>query len=264
VDVLVNNAGVMGVPYSQTADGFETHFGVNYLAHFLLTKLLMPLLEASSFGGRVVNVSSCNAVESFGFGMAHLSLSDPNFEGGSFAWTAAYGQSKLAQVLHARELSRRHPKVVTVAINPGSVFTDITRNGMPLWMRKAWGPIERALTGTVDVWVGCQTGLHCILADEIENGAFYSARRSPSWTVGGWPAVPHNPEATDDNLAGALWNCSEGWVEEGRKPLATAAIQSNPLQAAWPWKTAGAGSVMLMALALAMSPKLQSRWGKLS
>lgn len=215
----------------------------------------MPLLEASAHGGRIINVSSCNAVESFGFGMAHLSLDDPNFDSRLFAWTAAYGQSKLAQVLHAKELSRRHPNVLSVAINPGSVFTDITRNGIPLWMRKAWGPLERALFGTVDVWVGCQTGLHCILADDIENGAFYSARRSPSWTTGGWPAVPHNTEATDESLAGALWICSDEWVEEGFKPMGTNTIQRKSLSGAWPWKTAGAGSVMLVALTLAMTLK---------
>jgi len=219
----------------------------------------MPVLEASLSGGRVINVSSCNAVESFGFGMAQLSLEDPSFMGRPFGWTAAYSQSKLAQVLHARELARRHPTVVSMAINPGAVFTDITRHGMPLWMRHLWGPIERALTGTVDPWVGCQTGLHCILSDTVTNGAYYSARRSPSWTVGGWPAVPHNPEATDDKLANALWTRSEAWVEDGRKQVVPTTLPTQSTQAQWHWKTAGAGSVVLMALAVAFSPKFQGR-----
>merc|ERR1711963_726615 len=101
--------------------------------------------------------------------MAHLSLDDPHFMGNerTYSWTSAYGQSKLAQVLHTRELARRHPKVTSVAINPGAVFTDIARHGVPTWMRGIWAPVERALIGTIDTWIGSQTGLHCILSESI-------------------------------------------------------------------------------------------------
>lgn len=64
IHILINNAGVMSVPYKETKDGFESHMAINYLGHFLLTHLLLPLLKAGGRevdgqNARIVNVSSC-------------------------------------------------------------------------------------------------------------------------------------------------------------------------------------------------------------
>lgn len=91
IDILINNAGVMIPPYSKTADGFELQFGVNHLGHFLLTNLLLDRIKKSR-AGRIVNVSS----------MAHLhgkiNFGDLQSKQ-SYSRTAAYSQSKLANIL---------------------------------------------------------------------------------------------------------------------------------------------------------------------
>ena len=96
VDVLVNNAGIMAVPYAQTVDGFESQIGTNHLGHFALTNLLLPKIT-----DRVVTVSS----------MMHLigwiSLKDLNWKARPYLAWPAYGQSKLANLLFTSELQRR-------------------------------------------------------------------------------------------------------------------------------------------------------------
>nr|CAD7568537.1 unnamed protein product [Timema californicum] len=126
IHVLINNAGIMFVPFSLTEDGFESHFAVNYLSHCLLTHLLLPRLKASSMGRytncRVVNVSSC----------AHMAgtiyFDDFNMKE-SYLPSAAYAQSKLAQILFTRALERRLRRetapVQAHAVHPGVVNTDI-------------------------------------------------------------------------------------------------------------------------------------------
>ena len=96
VDVLVNNAGIMAVPYALTADGFESQIGTNHLGHFALTNLLLPKIT-----DRVVTVSS----------MMHLigwiSLKDLNWKSRPYLAWPAYGQSKLANLLFTSELQRK-------------------------------------------------------------------------------------------------------------------------------------------------------------
>ncbi|HTM84477.1 MAG TPA: SDR family NAD(P)-dependent oxidoreductase, partial [Mycobacterium sp.] len=96
VDVLINNAGIMAVPYAKTVDGFESQFGTNHLGHFALTNLLLPKLT-----DRVVTVSS------FMHRMGYVSLKDLNWESRRYSAWLAYGQSKLANLLFTSELQRR-------------------------------------------------------------------------------------------------------------------------------------------------------------
>ena len=103
IDLLVNNAGVMTCPNWKTEDGFDMQLGTNHLGHFLLTELLTPLLKksaASGFRPRIVIVSSV-AHE-----MGSMNWEDLNWEK-SYDKNKAYAQSKLANVLHAKELARR-------------------------------------------------------------------------------------------------------------------------------------------------------------
>lgn len=118
LELLINNAGLMAVPESRTADGFETQFGVNHLGHFALTNLLLEHVT-----GRVVTVSS---------GLHRLSggidFDNPNLEG-RYTPYRAYGQSKLANLLFTLELQRRLDEVgspvLATAAHPGYAATNL-------------------------------------------------------------------------------------------------------------------------------------------
>lgn len=114
VDVLVNNAGVLGLPLTRTADGFEAHMGINYLGHFALTCMLGDRIK-----DRVVSVTS------FSFRWARLYLDDLNWHTREYSPWAAYGESKLAVMLFTSELARRG--VRAYAADPGGADTNIYR-----------------------------------------------------------------------------------------------------------------------------------------
>ena len=120
LDLLVNNAGVMIPPPSRTADGFELQFGTNHLGHFALTNLLLPSLTPMA---RVVTVSS---------GVHHagkLDFTDLGWERRRYRRWRAYGDSKLANLLFARELQRRlagtGSAVRSMAAHPGYAATSL-------------------------------------------------------------------------------------------------------------------------------------------
>ena len=123
VDVLVNNAGVMACPLGHTADGFETQFGTNHLGHFLLTALLAPALLRSP-APRVVTLSSA------GHSRSDVDLEDPNFEHTEYSPWVAYGRSKTANALFARELARRAGAtgLLSFSVHPGGIITDLGRH----------------------------------------------------------------------------------------------------------------------------------------
>jgi NAD(P)-dependent dehydrogenase (short-subunit alcohol dehydrogenase family) len=123
--VLVNNAGVMAIPYRQTADGFEMQFGTNHLGHFALTGLLLDRLLATE-GARVVNVSSG------AHRMGKIRFDDLQWKNGYRKWMA-YGQSKLANLLFTLELQRKADaagkKLLAVACHPGYAATNLQAVG---------------------------------------------------------------------------------------------------------------------------------------
>jgi len=119
LDVLINNAGTVSRERQLTVDGHELTWQTNYLSGFLLTQLVMPLLERAA-KPRVVNVSS----------VAHKSgqidWDDVELAHG-YRGFKAYAQTKLAQIIFTRELAHRKPKVATNAVHPGAIATDIWR-----------------------------------------------------------------------------------------------------------------------------------------
>jgi NAD(P)-dependent dehydrogenase (short-subunit alcohol dehydrogenase family) len=121
LNTLINNAGIMAVPYGKTADGFELHFGINHIGHFALTGLLLDLLRAAP-GSRVVTVTS------YGHWFGRISFRNLNAEVFYQRWLA-YGQSKLANILFAYELQRRLARAVgnpiSLAAHPGSTVTQL-------------------------------------------------------------------------------------------------------------------------------------------
>jgi NAD(P)-dependent dehydrogenase (short-subunit alcohol dehydrogenase family) len=125
IDLLVNNAGVMGIPRRETKDGFEMQFGVNHLGHYALTGLLMgSLLKAGE--PRVVTLSST------AHKVGRMSFNDLQGERRYFRWSA-YGQSKLANLLFAFELQRRADDagspLKSMAAHPGYAATNLQTRG---------------------------------------------------------------------------------------------------------------------------------------
>jgi NAD(P)-dependent dehydrogenase (short-subunit alcohol dehydrogenase family) len=125
IDLLINNAGVMYNPRSTTADGFELQFGTNHLGHFAFTGLLLDRLLASA-GSRVLTVSSVGHRI-----RARINFDDLQSEHG-YSRIAAYGQSKLANLMFTYELQRRLASTgsttIAVAAHPGGSNTELVRN----------------------------------------------------------------------------------------------------------------------------------------
>jgi NAD(P)-dependent dehydrogenase (short-subunit alcohol dehydrogenase family) len=123
IDLLINNAGVMACPLDRTADGFEMQFGTNHLGHFLLTNLLMPLIERGECP-RIVNLSSR------GHHIDRVHFDDPNYESREYDKWKAYGQSKTANVLFAVGLEERlaDKGIHAYALHPGGIMTNLGRH----------------------------------------------------------------------------------------------------------------------------------------
>lgn len=124
LNILINNAGVMATPEGKTADGFETQFGTNHLAHFLLFQLLKPTLLASStpsFNSRVICLSSS------GHRGAGIQFDNYSFEKGDYAPWTAYGQSKTANIYMANEIERRYGAkgLHGLSVMPGGIMTGL-------------------------------------------------------------------------------------------------------------------------------------------
>jgi NAD(P)-dependent dehydrogenase (short-subunit alcohol dehydrogenase family) len=173
IDVLINNAGVMAIPRSETADGFETQFGVNHLGHFALTgHLLEALATEDGDPARVVTVSS--GVHERG----EIDFDDLQGEASYDPWEA-YAQSKLANVLFAYELERRFRTAGTnaesMAVHPGYANTRLQfrgpeRRGSRLRKAAMW------VLNTVvaqSAAAGALPTLYAATAPEADGGAYY-------------------------------------------------------------------------------------------
>ncbi|KAL2839512.1 hypothetical protein BJY01DRAFT_219244 [Aspergillus pseudoustus] len=118
IDVLVNNAGVMAIPWAKNKDGIEKTLAINHLGHFLLTKRLLPAIIAAGPGSRVVNLTSA------GYKLGPFRFDDWNFSGGKrYNPFASYGQSKTANILFTVALAERAKDhgVLAFAVHPGFI-----------------------------------------------------------------------------------------------------------------------------------------------
>lgn len=204
LDALICNAGVMTPPYQKTEDGFELQFQANYLAHFLLANLLIPLMVRSG-GGRLINVSSlssekgvCNSAESFiEIGRCERDAYDP---------MRSYRESKLAQVLFTAEAHHRFSMqgLATFAVHPGVVNTDLFYRSMPSWVKTLIQPLA---------WVGYATGTlrtpvqGAATAIDLATRARISAEEEGRYWADHKPRAP-NPRMKDRELCRGLWERS--------------------------------------------------------
>ncbi|WP_369138983.1 oxidoreductase [Modestobacter versicolor] len=198
LDVLVANAGIMAVPQARTADGFELQFGTNHLGHFALANLLLPHVT-----DRVVTVSS----------MLHRSgridLEDLNWERRRYSATAAYGQSKLANLLFTLELQRRltaaGSAVRATAAHPGWAATDL-QSGSGSRLKDAAMAVGNRLVA-VSAEHGALPTLYAAVAD-VPGGSF--AGPDGRLMRGAPTLVDRSAAASDDALARRLWTASAG------------------------------------------------------
>lgn len=201
LDLLLNNAGVMVPPFGKTEDGFETQLGTNHFGPFALTGLLLERLLATP-GSRVVTMSS--GVHRMG----RIHFDDLHFDGGYRAW-AAYGQSKLANLLFAYELQRRleaaGAATVSVAAHPGWARTELQRHaGWIRWL-KALG-LEALLSQ--DALGGALPLLRAATDPAAKGGEYFGP--SGFQELKGAPArVESSPLSHDRDLQRRLWALSE-------------------------------------------------------
>jgi NAD(P)-dependent dehydrogenase (short-subunit alcohol dehydrogenase family) len=214
LDGLVNNAGIMLVPFQKTTDGFEFQFGINHLGHFLLTELLLDHLKASA-PARVVIVSS---VEHAGSEKrpVEIHLEDLNYERRPYNRRESYGQSKLANVLHAKELARRleSSNVAVFSVHPGWARSNLVKSVMPAWVQNV---VMRPFSGLLTMMSNedaAQSTLHCLLDDDAprHSGEYFSQKSilyaEKRYRKGGWPMRSPNKYAHDDLLARKLYEVS--------------------------------------------------------
>ena len=196
LDLLINNAGIMNPPYGKTAQGFETQFGVNHLGHFVLTALLVDLLVHTP-GSRVVTVSS--VVHRRG----SIRFDDLNWERG-YRRGAAYGQSKLANLLFTYELQRRLAdagrETIAVASHPGWTETNLQEYTPSFKMMNrffAQGPLMGALPTLYAA------------TDPSVKGAEYFGPDGLGEMSGHPKKVRSNRRSHDRDAAQRLWRVSE-------------------------------------------------------
>ena len=211
---LINNAGVMHCPEGKTTDGFETQFGVCHLGHFLVTELLLDLLKASA-PSRIVCVSSVLHVGT-AKQVGEIDLDDLDFQKRGYNRELAYTQAKLANVLHALELSKRleGTGVTACSVHPGWVRSNLAQHMMPVWVQNVVMRPFSGMLGLMGSEDGAQTTLHCLLDDEVLNhsGEYYSQTSilypEKANKGGGWPMESPNPNARDEDLASKLYEKS--------------------------------------------------------
>ena len=235
LDILCNNAGIMGAPPGQTQEGYESHFGVNYIGHALLTTLLLPLLQSTATHAdvekgsvRVINVTS------MGYTLAPAAKTESGIDlsdaavrsnGNGKHSYSLYGISKLANILFTKEAARRWSDsgVLSIAVHPGRVQTTLLDNFFTANRFDFWSLFQKfydATVGTMSVEEGALTQLWAATApaemqgqsdakDAVANGAFYVPI--------GIRGDDCNKQLNDEKASKALWE----WMEAEFKKFET-------------------------------------------
>lgn len=197
VDVLINNAGVMAVPKSTTADGFEAQFGTNHLGHFALTGLLLDRIT-----DRVVTMSSQ------AHRMGTINLDDPNWRHRRYSRWPAYGQSKLANLLFAYELDRRlsaaGSTVKSLAAHPGYASTGLQGHTQSIWDRVM--DVGNLFAQSAEM--GALPELYAATVPDLPSGS-YIGPDGPFEQRGHPKLVESNRKSHDRAVAASLWGESE-------------------------------------------------------
>lgn len=197
LDLLINNAGIMMSPYKMTEDGFENQFATNYLGHFALTGLLLPLLTSTP-NSRIVTLSSLS------YKWAEIQFDDFHAQKG-YSRRKAYGQSKRACLLFAFDLQRRLSaagyNTLSVAAHPGLAKTNLDQY-FPALIRPLGSLfLQPAKNGALPV-------LYAALEKNIKGGEFIGPDGFQQ--MRGYPTkVDADAYSNDKQVAERLWKASE-------------------------------------------------------
>lgn len=206
LDILINNAGIMSVPAGVTADGYEIQIGTNHLGHALLTKLLLPTLLATAAlpdaDVRIVTLTSLSHSWSVSGGIKFGTLRTSQENESKIA---KYGQSKLANILHSKELARRYMSITCASVHPGTVETGLSK---PMKDKHLWVRVFEATVGSlmgVPVDKGVLNQLWAATSKDVISGGYYVP-------VG--QKAEGSAAARDEVLAARLWH----WTEKELEP----------------------------------------------
>jgi NAD(P)-dependent dehydrogenase (short-subunit alcohol dehydrogenase family) len=207
LEVLINNAGIVGVPLSRNSAGHEMQLATNHLGAFALTGRLLPLFRADG-RPRVVNVGShANR-------LGRLPLEDPNWERTPYHELKAYARSKAALLSFTLELERRLRRsgsnLIAVGAHPGFAATDIRRYSPKLQARGFVGRWIEQLGAvfTPSAALACRSIVHAARGDGVAGGDYWGP--GGLLEIRGAPAPARvNPVARDIELGRRLWSLSE-------------------------------------------------------
>jgi NAD(P)-dependent dehydrogenase (short-subunit alcohol dehydrogenase family) len=202
LDLLINNAGVMAPPRSETADGFELQIGTNHLGHFALTGLLIGAMDGRD-DARVVTVTST------AHRMGRIAFDDLQSESGYSRWRA-YGQSKLANLLFALELDRRlraaGSRIRSLAAHPGYAATNLQTSAPPFLDAMVMRVTNLLFAQNVDM--GALPQLYAATYPGLEGGSFIGPEGFREQRGHPKPVTPSR-DARDEEVARRLWEVSE-------------------------------------------------------
>ncbi|KAK6947791.1 Short-chain dehydrogenase/reductase SDR [Dillenia turbinata] len=247
LNILINNAGIMACPFMLSEDKIEMQFATNHMGHFLLTNLLLDKMKRTAVEsqreGRIVNLSSLAHKFTYSEGIRFDKINDEP----SYSRMLAYGQSKLANILHANELSRRLKEegvnITANSVHPGGIATNIIRYSALAVLLKY---VSKYVAHTVEQ--GTATTCYVAMHPQVKgiSGEYFAAcnvAQPSSW-------------ATDSELATKLWNFSKdlkgpsGFSSSSTAEEVTHGIDASGLTAIVTGASSGIGTETARVLAL--------------
>jgi len=216
LDLLINNAGVMHLPYRETADGFEMQFGTNHLGHFALTGLLLPTILKTP-KARIVTISS--GLHHSG----HINFDDLNGKQ-NYNEYKAYSQSKLANLLFTYELQRKlkahGANAMAVAAHPGYSATNLQFGAARMTgsaLRERMMQVANTLLAQ-SAAMGALPTLMAATSPTLQGGEYIGPKGFQE--MRGYPVVvKSNTESNDLSVAQRLWTVSEELTGVKYEPL---------------------------------------------
>ncbi|KFY30211.1 hypothetical protein V494_08223 [Pseudogymnoascus sp. VKM F-4513 (FW-928)] len=209
LDIFLPNAGIMAQPPGLSEDGYEVQFATNHVGHALLTRRLLPLLEKTQeIPGADVRVIITSSTAWYGGVMEFEPLKTIKDTRPVMARWARYCDSKLANVLYARELAKQYPKLLCFSLTPGVVGTSLVAD-LGLFDRALIYVSQLGRIRTVEQGADNHLWALSMPREKLKAGAFYEPV--------GKLSTYENASSKDPQMAGRLWEWTEKELEKWLK-----------------------------------------------